>query len=274
VRLTFLGVRGSSAASGADFVRYGGHTSCIAVTADGRDVPTLMLDAGTGLTQAPNLLDGRAFDGSILLSHLHWDHVNGIPFFRSGDREDSRVDMFMPAQLGRTGEELLAQMMSPPAFPIRPDGLMGAWTFTAMEAGIFSTEGFTIRAVDITHKGGRTFGYVLADVHSTVAYLPDHSPNLGVSDELLGVLEGVDVLIHDGQFLDTERTLADLYGHATVSDAIALAEKVHARQLVLFHHGPGRRDEQLDELSRVVGGAIPVAIAHEGWTLELPPRTG
>jgi len=268
VRLTFLGVRGSSAASGADFVRYGGHTSCVAVTADGADRPTVMLDAGTGLTQAPGLLDGAPYEGSILLSHLHWDHVNGIPFFRSGDRDDARVDVFMPAQLGRTGEELLGQLMSPPAFPIYPDGLRGAWTFSAMEAGIFSTEGFTVRAVDVTHKGGRTFGYILADVTTTIGYLPDHAPALGMTDELLGALAGVDVLIHDGQFLDTERVVADLYGHATVSDAISLAERVKARKLVLFHHGPNRRDDDLDELARVVGGSVPVTIAHEGMTYD------
>jgi phosphoribosyl 1,2-cyclic phosphodiesterase len=268
VRLTFLGVRGSSAASGADSVRYGGHTSCVAVTADGADIPTVMLDAGTGLTQAPPMLDGRPYAGSILLSHLHWDHVNGIPFFASGDRDGSRVEVFMPAQLGRTGEELLGQLMSPPAFPIYPDGLRGDWTFSAMEAGIFSTQGFTVRAVDVTHKGGRTFGYVLADVSTTIGYLPDHAPALGMTDELVGALSGVDVLIHDGQFLDTERTVADLYGHATVSDAMALAERVKARQLVLFHHGPNRRDDDLDELARVVGGSVPVTIAHEGMVYD------
>ena len=268
MRLTFLGVRGSSAASGEDFVKYGGHTSCVAVTADGAEFPTMMLDAGTGLTQAPAMLDGRAYEGSILLTHLHWDHVYGIPFFRSGDRDDARVDVFMPAQLGRSGEELLSQMMAPPAFPIYPDGLRGAWTFSAMEAGIFSTRGFTVRAVDITHKGGRTFGYVIADVSATVAYLPDHAPALGWTEELVGALRGVDVLIHDGQFLDTERAIADDFGHATVSDAISLAERVQARQLILFHHGPNRRDHDLDELARVVGGAIPVTVAHEGMVID------
>jgi len=270
VRLTFLGVRGSSAASGADYCKYGGHTSCVAVSAGSSDPPTLLLDAGTGLPEAGRLLDGKPFEGSILLSHLHWDHVNGIPFFPSADREGARVDMYMPAQLGRTGEELLAQLMSPPAFPIYPDGLRGDWTFSAMEAGIFAAEGYTVRAVDITHKGGRTFGYLLADAHSSIAYLPDHAPALGISDELIGALHGVDVLIHDGQYLDTERATADAFGHATVSDAISIADQIGAAKLVLTHHSPFRHDEALDELSRVVGASFPVVVAHEGLVIDLP----
>ena len=85
--MQFLGVRGSTPAPGAGFVRYGGHTSCVALTAEGGTHPTLVLDAGTGLRTLTGLLDGAAYDGSIVVSHLHWDHVQGIPFFAAGDRE-------------------------------------------------------------------------------------------------------------------------------------------------------------------------------------------
>ena len=93
MRVHLCGVRGSTPAPGAEFVRYGGHTSCLAVGHDDGPVPTLILDAGTGLRRVTALLDGRPFDGTILLTHLHWDHVHGLPFFRGGDREDARVTL-------------------------------------------------------------------------------------------------------------------------------------------------------------------------------------
>ena len=92
------GVRGSTPAPGAEFVRYGGHTSCLALTRDGEDVPRLLLDAGTGVRSVGTLLGERAFDGTILLTHLHWDHVQGLPFFDASDRDDARAALVIPEQ--------------------------------------------------------------------------------------------------------------------------------------------------------------------------------
>ena len=129
MRLTFCGVRGSTPAPGAEFVRYGGHTSCVAVTHDGAAAPTLILDAGTGVRRVTALLAGQPFTGTILLTHLHWDHVQGLPFFRAGDRDDARVTLLLPDQQDGTGaEEVLARAMSPPHFPIRPSELRGRWS--------------------------------------------------------------------------------------------------------------------------------------------------
>jgi phosphoribosyl 1,2-cyclic phosphodiesterase len=105
VRLTFCGVRGSTPAPGPDFVRYGGHTSCVAVAHDGA-APTLLLDAGTGVRRVTSLLAGQPFTGMILLTHLHWDHVQGLPFFRAGDRDDARVTLLLPDHhLARSARE-------------------------------------------------------------------------------------------------------------------------------------------------------------------------
>lgn len=270
MRLTILGVRGSTPAPGGQFVRFGGHTSCIAVTAAGASAPTLLLDAGTGLREASALLAGAPFAGSILLTHLHWDHMQGLPFFAAGDRPDARVDLYLPAQDGRDGAALLARPMSPPAFPIGPEGLLGTWAFHAIEAGTFRTAGFAVTAVDIEHKGGRTFGYRIDGDGGSVAYLPDHAPKVAVSDALLDLLAGVDVLIHDAQFLDHERPRAEEYGHATVTDAIALAERVRAERLVLFHHAPGRTDDALDGIAaETAGNARPtVSVAVQGQTID------
>jgi len=275
VRLELLGVRGSTCAPGAEFVRYGGHTSCVAVRADGAAVPTLVLDAGTGLRSLTGMLDGAAFDGSILLSHLHWDHMQGLPFFAAGDRDASRVDLYLPAQDGRSGRDLLAQAFSPPAFPITPEGLKGRWTEHALEPGSQSVEGFDVLAVEVAHKGGRTYGYRVSDASGSVAYVPDHAPAAGMSDDLLALLDGVDVLLHDAQFLEGERLVAVDYGHATVEDCVRLGTEARVGTLVLFHHSPARTDDALDALGEVaieLAGDLPVVVAREGATLTVGPR--
>jgi phosphoribosyl 1,2-cyclic phosphodiesterase len=270
VRLHLLGVRGSTPAAGSQFVRYGGHTSCVAISADGAERPTLVLDAGTGLRALTAELGGAAYQGSILLSHLHWDHMQGLPFCQAGDRDDARVDLYLPDQPGTSAHDLLARSMSPPSFPITPDGLKGTWTFTGLEPGKVDVEGFAVTAADAAHKGGRTFGYRVADDRGAIAYLPDHAPAAGVSDELASLLHGVDVLLHDAQFVERERKIADDYGHATVQDAIDLAVAVAARRLVLFHHGPARTDDALDEIAASYADApVELLMAREGDRIDV-----
>jgi phosphoribosyl 1,2-cyclic phosphodiesterase len=269
-----LGVRGSTPAPGADFVRYGGHTSCLAITAEGGDRPTLVLDAGTGLRSLTPLLDGAAYEGSIVLSHLHWDHMQGLPFFAAGDRDASWVDLYVPAQDGRSGEDLLSQSFSPPSFPIRPDGLHGKWTFHTLEPGEHRIEDLSVAAVEIEHKGGRTFGLRVEDQRGALAYLPDHAPAAGISDELLAMLDGVDVLVHDAQFLEGERPVAVDYGHATVQDSLNLARSCGASTVVLFHHSPARTDAALDEIAEwapALATDLTVVVAREGMTLDVLP---
>jgi phosphoribosyl 1,2-cyclic phosphodiesterase len=270
VKLRVLGVRGSTPAPGPDFVRYGGHTSCVAVQPDGAPYPTLVLDAGTGLRTLTGQLSTSAFHGAIVLSHLHWDHVQGIPFFAAGDRHASVVDVYLPAQRGETARQLLTRMMSPPLFPIEPGGLNGEWSFHALEAGWHEIGGFKVRTADLAHKGGRTFGYRIEDGSGSVAYLPDHGPVQGCSDDARALVDGVDVLFHDAQFLEPERVVADAYGHATVGDAIELAVQAGVRLLVLFHHSPVRTDDQLDEIAAGISAPMQVVLAREGQVLDIP----
>jgi ribonuclease BN (tRNA processing enzyme) len=267
-----LGVRGSTPAPGPDFVRYGGHTSCVAITPDGGDRPTLVLDAGTGLRSLTGLLGGQAFEGSIVLSHLHWDHMMGLPFFGAGDRDEARVDLYVPQQDDLSGRDLLAQAFAPPSFPIPPEGLHGRWTFHGLDDGVRGIEGFRITAVDVAHKGGRTFALRVDDGRGSLAYLPDHAPAAGMSDQLVAALAGVDVLVHDAQFLETERSVAEDYGHATVEDSLRLGRDCAAGTIVLFHHSPVRTDAALDEIAAWAPSlheGLDVVVACEGMTLDV-----
>jgi ribonuclease BN (tRNA processing enzyme) len=270
VRLLFCGVRGSTSAPGIEFVRVGGHTSCVALAHDGEPW-SLLLDAGTGIRRVTNHLDGNAFAGALLLTHLHWDHVEGLPFFAAGDRDDARVQVFMPDQ-GASPTDVLARAMSPPHFPIGPDGLRGDWSFEGMKPGSHVVEGFEIQAFDVPHKGGRTFGIRVDDGTSagSIAYVPDHHPEPATNLDIARVCAGVDLLVHDAQFLAAEQAIADAYGHATVDDALELARRCDARALALFHHGPARTDDEVEAIGRAAAGhGIEVVVAREEAVIEL-----
>ena len=278
MRLYLCGVRGSTPAPGADFLHYGGHTSCVAIAHD--RTPTLVLDAGTGLRQVTPLLGGQPFAGTILLSHLHWDHVHGLPFFTGGDRDDARASLLMPWQgPGASAEEVLARGMSPPHFPIAPSGLRGAWTFGFAVPGPLKAEGFTVEAREIPHKGGVTFGYRVSDGSRAVAYMPDHCPTvLGPGPEgwgeyhaaALELARDADLLLHDAFLLADEVAAEAFFGHAAIDYAIGLGRRAGARRVVLTHHKPGRTDEELDRVAaRVAAGPGEVIVAAKGEIFEL-----
>ena len=276
MRVVFCGVRGSTCAPGIDFVRYGGHTSCVALAHDG-EPPTLVLDAGTGLRNVTKHLDGRPFRGTILLGHLHWDHTHGIPFFTAGGETDSDVTVVMPAQ--GDPEQVLARAFSPPHFPVTAAQLQGRWRINSHEPGWSKIEGFEVLAAEIPHKGGRTFGYRVTDGRATLAYLSDHSPiaagtgpdGLGAYHEgALALARDADVLIHDAQHTAAEFESRSFLGHATVEYAVGLAEAAGVRTLVLFHHDPARTDDEIDALVAAhAGGTVEVIGGAEGLTIDL-----
>jgi phosphoribosyl 1,2-cyclic phosphodiesterase len=279
VRLHLCGVRGSTPAPGPEFARYGGHTSCVAIAHDG-EVPTLVLDAGTGLRRVTGLLGGAPFVGTILLTHLHWDHVHGLPFFGGGDRTDARVRLLLPQQPdGCSAEAVLERGMSPPHFPIRPCELRGEWTFDGIEDGSVELEGFRIEVRDVPHKGGRTLGYRVSDGRATIAYIPDHCPTTfgpgpdgfgAYHPAALALVAGADVSIHDAHLLPSELAAEAAFGHAAADYAVALAEVAGARRAVLFHHKPDRTDDQLDALAGRFGGAgVTVTAAAEQTIIDL-----
>jgi phosphoribosyl 1,2-cyclic phosphodiesterase len=278
--VTFCGVRGSTPAPGHLFARYGGNTSCVAITAADADIPTLVLDAGTGLTRLSADLAGRPFRGSILLGHLHWDHTHGIPFFPAGDTPDASGVVYQPAQ----GDpiEVLARVMSPPHFPIAPTELRGQWTFETMEEGHYEIEGFQVEARDIPHRGGRTLGFRISDGRSTICYMSDHWPlafGPGPHGEgefheaALELAYDVDLLIHDAQYTRAEFPARALFGHSTIDYAIELGELAGYGKVVLFHHDPSRTDDQLDAVVAVnQHHRVPVIAAVEGLSLDLRKR--
>ena len=277
MRLTFCGVRGSTPAPGADFVHYGGHTSCVAIARDGQ-APTLVLDGGTGLRAVSHLCGDEPFRGTILLSHLHWDHTQGLPFFAAGIRDGHRVDLGLPAP-DDDPLAVLSRGFSPPHFPIDPTALGRGWTFTRLVEGHSSHAGFRVLVREIPHKGGQTFGFRVEEEGSSLAYLPDHAPlALGsgpaghgeLHEAALELADGVDLLIHDAQFLGREFPQVAFLGHASVEYAIALAESAAVGTLALFHHAPSRTDSEIAGLlDDLPASKVSVVAASEGMALNL-----
>ena len=278
MRVTFLGVRGSTPAPGEEFLRYGGHTSCVAIAHDG-EAPSLLLDAGTGIRRTSSLMNGEPFRGSILLTHLHWDHVQGLPFCDATDRTDARVTLFVPDQLdGSDPLEVLSRGMSPPHFPVRADELRGEWSFVSLSASSLEVEGFSVLVEEIPHKGGRTYGFRVSDGSATVVYMPDHCPSaLGPGPDGLGeyhqaalsLCEGADVLIHDAQLLREELEAEAYFGHAAAEYAVELARHANIAHVVLFHHKQNRVDDDLDALATRFDGDPQVTVATQRTVLEL-----
>jgi len=271
-----LGVRGSTPAPGPEFARHGGHTSCVAVQLDDGSVP-VVLDGGTGLRDLDRLLDGEPFRDALLLGHLHWDHTQGLPFAQALDHPGSDVRVLAPAHDGRPVDELLAAAMSPPHFPIGPAELRGRWTWDAVDEGLLDVGPLRVLVREIPHKGGRTVGYRISDGARSLAYLSDHMPQAfgdgpdGWGEYHGAALElavGVDLLVHDAQYLAEELPERGGFGHAAAEYAVALGEKCGAGRVVLFHHDPSRTDDEIDAVvARFAGAGVPVEAAVQGRVL-------
>jgi ribonuclease BN (tRNA processing enzyme) len=250
----------------------------VAIAHDG-EAPSLLLDAGTGIRRTSSLMNGEPFRGSVLLSHLHWDHVHGLPFCDATDRLDSRVTLFVPDQLdGSDPLEMLSRGMSPPHFPVRADELRGDWSFVSLSSSVLEIEGFRVLVEEIPHKGGRTYGFRVGDASATVVYMPDHCPSaLGPGPDGLGeyhqeameLCEGADVLIHDAQLVREELEAEGYFGHAAAEYAVELGRRAHVTRVVLFHHKQSRVDDELDAIARRFDGTPMVTVATQDTVLDL-----
>jgi phosphoribosyl 1,2-cyclic phosphodiesterase len=291
----FFGCRGSTPVSGAEYQRYGTATSCVGIgagtatsyadAAARKETPHLVLDAGTGFINLERVLGGRPFEGSVCLTHLHWDHTHGLPFLREAYMPGHRVEIYLPGQ-GDSGdaETVMNRAFAPPHFPVPIATLGEAWSVTGIEPGTVELEGFSVRAEEIPHKGSRTFGYRVSDGTSTIAYLPDHKPlALGPGPDRLGeyhpaamaLAAGVDLLVHDSQHTAAEMPALAFLGHSAVEYAVGLGLAAGAGAVALFHHDPHRTDAQIDEIvERLDDPGVPVIPVREGMVLTLPLGDG
>jgi phosphoribosyl 1,2-cyclic phosphodiesterase len=276
--VTFFGVRGSTPCHGESIVRYGGNTSCVAVNVPGHD--PFLFDLGTGLRYYGHTCDEpRPFRGTCLLSHLHWDHIQGLPFFTPLLREGATMDIYAPAQqTGQPVVEAFAEAFRPPLFPVPLAHLPGTMRFHDVRDADFTVGEVEVMSRVIPHAGV-TVGYRMTWNGASVAYLSDHQmPEDGsyaVTDGALELCRDVDLLIHDAQYTPAEFAQRSNWGHCTMDFAVWFAGLAGARRLALFHHDPSHADDQLDLLSDLAvecgrRAGVEVFAAREGVTVPVP----
>ena len=280
LRVTFYGVRGSCPCSGEQYVRYGGNTAC--VTVDIGDEPPIVLDLGTGLRPLGHALEarygvGNAVELTAFLTHLHWDHIIGLPFCTPLLRSGARMDVFGPPQEGGALNELIDRVVKPPFFPVMVHELQGKLEFHEVSDDVVAVGSARVLVRRVPHVG-TTLGFRIESSDAVVAFVSDHQApddRAIVADAVLELCDQADLVIHDAQYTEEEFRAKSTWGHSTIAYAVHVAAEAHAKQLVLFHHDPTHDDDDLDallaearaekEASRLQG----VVAAHEGATIEV-----
>ena len=274
------GVRGSIPAPDAANLRYGGNTSCLEVRCGDELV---ILDAGSGLRSLGVELDrtaqGQPIEGSLLLSHTHWDHIQGLPFFGPGYDARNQFRLFTgPGQVDRIAQGLRDQM-SPLHFPVRFEDMAGLCPIQELGANNNTLGSFLVATFPLNHPGGCT-GFRLGIHGKSIAYLPDHEPfgattpqALSSQQALTAFLKDVDLLVLDTQYTAEEYLARRGWGHGSLPESVDLAVAASARQLVLYHHDPSHHDGQIEAMLAMArqraGGGLAITAAQEGESIVL-----
>lgn len=284
--LRFWGTRGSIPTPGPKTARYGGNTACVSIS--GPDGRLVILDAGSGLRPLGHELmagPSRAISADILLSHTHWDHIQGLPFFKPLSAPGNSICIFGADQQGVALEEILRRQMDPMVFPVPLRALAAAIQVTQISEGDVTLPDFVVRAFQLRHPG-TTLGYRLAPAEGGrhIAYLTDNELGDGARypvkpnwrARLVEFLSGTDTLIHDAMYAEQIIKARCGWGHSTPREAVALAAEAGCRRLILFHHEPEHDDDALDRLlddtrayAARSAGSLEVDAAAEGMELSL-----
>ncbi|MEY2485428.1 MAG: hypothetical protein QOH39_1076 [Verrucomicrobiota bacterium] len=291
-RLKFWGVRGSIPVPGPDTLRYGGNTTCVELRADDE---IIVLDAGSGIRPLGIALQeefgSQPLKVSLLISHLHWDHIQGFPFFQPAYGNKNQIHIFGYDGTDSSLREMLQGQMATPFFPVNLRDLGGKIEIQKLEQMEFHIGKVRVQAKFLNHPGV-CVGYRLFTSTGSVAFLPDNEPYDGMNlhlekpvsdpeemrkrakDERAGLVEFLrdcDVLILDTQYTDEEYEKHAGWGHGSLTMTTALAADARVRKLVLFHHDPEHNDNMLDEMLKKAqtlaakhGGSLEVVAAREG----------
>ncbi len=299
-RLKFWGVRGSIPVPGLGTLRYGGNTTCVEVRADNE---IIVLDAGTGIRALGSALEkefgSRPIEVSLLITHVHWDHIQGFPFFLPAYHDKNRVRIFGYNGHGPGLRDILVGQMATPLFPVQLQQLPGRIVIKRLRKLEFNIGKVRVRAKMMNHPGV-CVGYRLETSQGSIAFLPDNelynacklhstkSRPLSAAQsrkkagearaELVEFLRGCDVLILDTQYTDEEYKAHIGWGHGALSAAVSLALDAKVGKLLLFHHDPCHDDAAIDRMASTArklvarsGKKLRVEAAREGLEMKLTP---
>lgn len=286
LRVQFWGTRGSIPSPGPKTVRYGGNTPCVELrTTDGW---LIILDAGTGMRELGrsllNRANGAPIKGDIFLTHAHWDHIQGIPFFGPIFQRGNHFTIWGSHTLETSIDRIVRDQMNPVVFPVTFEELDATIDFSAIDHEKQRRQGFEVSAYPVRHPGG-ALGYRFTetlDGARSLVYISDnelgsggkYETPVGWRSKLVDFVKGAKVLVHDSTYTAEEYDHYRGWGHSTYDDALSLAIEAGVEQLVLFHHKPERSDEELDQrveqcrdIVKERGVRMEIEAAAEGMTL-------
>ncbi len=267
-KLKFWGVRGSIACPSPNHIAFGGNTSCIEVSAGGTRI---ILDAGTGIRNMGHWLQRKnVTEATVVLSHVHWDHINGFPFFSPAFHKDWSFHI-MAGHLAKFGgiRNVLAGQMTTPTFPVPLEAMRSTMTYEDFNAGdnfkLPADGNVKIRTAPLNHPDGAT-GYRIEYRGKSLCYVTDTEHVPGKPDQtILGLIEGADLFIYDCTYTDKEFERKKGWGHSTWEEAIRLARAANVESLAIFHHDPDHEDpfmEQIESKARQMWSGAFVAREH------------
>jgi phosphoribosyl 1,2-cyclic phosphodiesterase len=253
MKITFYGVRGSIPSPGPDTCRYGGNTSCVHIeTASGQD---LVLDAGTGIRSLGKRLIEKDGTINILLSHGHWDHIQGYPFFMPIYQPDRQIRVYTSAADGHGQICSLFDQIDGATFPVKATELPSrSECVTENFETDLARQNISVRRMPINHPGGG-YGYRIEEDSTSCAYITDNElePPGKMSttyDQWVEFCHGVDVLVHDAQYLEPDMPHKHGWGHSLVSQVRQFALDAEVACLAMFHHDPDRTDTEIDFIQK------------------------
>jgi phosphoribosyl 1,2-cyclic phosphodiesterase len=290
----FWGTRGSIAAPGPGTTHFGGNTSCVELTTPSGGV--VVLDCGTGARSLGNrLLDAATepISATILLTHTHWDHIQGFPFFAPLFQPENRFQVYGPEGAHLSLRDVLAGQMEHHYFPVELDQLAARISYQDLCEGTYEIDGLRVRAQQMNHPSP-TLGYRIESNGRSICYLCDHEPYFegiwregtapGKMESILEegdrrhaeYMQGADVVIHEAQYTPQEYPSKRHWGHSTYEYVVELAALAGVHRLFLTHHDPSHDDEFIADLERRardvasrLGSKIEVRCAYEGCEITL-----
>lgn len=278
MKVKFWGVRGSVPSPGISTTYYGGNTCCVSIELSTGKV--LVLDAGTGIRELGKSLTASNTDIFVLVTHDHWDHIQGFPFFAPLYQSGRKIYIF-PTPQGKDTLYSLVEQMSGAHFPVSPDNLPAQYECISQDVyGFLRGHGFSVSRIATNHPGGG-YGYRVENNGRSVVYLTDNElepPDVEATgfDKFVRFCKYADVLIHDAQYTKQEMSQKRGWGHSHVGQACRLAAAAEVKHLVLFHHDPDRTDEELNRIQESArsqfqenGYNIQCTVAFEGLVLDL-----